>query len=673
MTVPRRPVATTQPSDAPRLGVVLAVLAVGLLVVAAPRPTVDIDSVGWTVVAAALHDIAVVALVLWGSLATGWLVLRSLRLPSLDPILDLAGCMLVGAGVWAGVLMAQGLAGAFDSVAVVLTSCAVFAVAVPGAHLWGLGARSKDGWVRLAHIARLGSIGKIALGLTAIGSVMLVLLALTPSLHWDAAMYHLDLPAEWLERGRVFVPVDNLHAAYTGIPHMAYSFLLSLGAIHAPALLQASFGLATVLAAGALAAACISSEAAPWAMILMWCSTAFVLVVSTALIDGLVVLLVALGLAYLVAFFEGEPRAAGGVVLLAAAAIAFKYQAVPYVVGMLVVLGAGALVRRYRMDLRSTAMATLVGIGLAAPFVAKNVLLFGDPVYPFIGGTLLPPWLVELSGETGRVYAAPVAGILGAAREPFNLSDWAFRPEMLSAERLGYLQGIPLVYLLGLAAPFTARGRRALLTVGGPVVIGMALVLLVSPRTNLRYLLPYVVAFSVVGAAGAVNISGRLGSRSVWVLLLVAALGLIPTARYAIDSLGSAGGLAAAVGAESEAEWLERPEHQEERRVRLAGPELAARYPGETILLFEGRGWFFPGTALQDNVMTNQPYLLRVLDGECRRPTGPTHVLVNERARDLLYARGGAPDWADEWPAFVDRCLEIVAVEDGYTLYAFAR
>src|SRR6266480_937055 len=59
--------------------------------------------------------------------------------------------------------------------------------------------------------------------------------ALTPPTDWDALMYHLRVPQQFLERGSIYLTEDNAHWAFVSLPHMLYLPLLALGAPDPPA------------------------------------------------------------------------------------------------------------------------------------------------------------------------------------------------------------------------------------------------------------------------------------------------------------------------------------------------------------------------------------------------------------------------------------------------------
>lgn len=166
---------------------------------------------------------------------------------------------------------------------------------------------------------------------------------------------------------------------------------------------------------------------------------------------------------------------------------------------MLPVLGALAalaLWRRRRAHAAAFALALAVACALAAPFWARNAVLFGSPVYPVFGRDL-DPRLLELN----------VRGFTPGWRRFFAgaLAD------------AGWV--VPALLAAGLAVAAAARRTFAhLLLAGG------ALLLALAPRVPMldsRHVIPLVAALVVLAA---VTVAGALGRAAAPRRLLLAAL-----------------------------------------------------------------------------------------------------------------------------------------------------
>jgi hypothetical protein len=275
-----------------------------------------------------------------------------------------------------------------------------------------------------------------------------------------------------------------------------------------------------------------------------------------------------------------------------------------------------------------------------------------------------------VAGEQSPVRGAIEYPVLTQARANFNVKDWILAPGRLTAEGTGHLQGFPVIYLAAFMAGWSSRGRRAVVSTIGPTAAAIGIILLVSPATNLRYLLPYVAAFSICAALGLGVLIQRFGPRGLAIASLLVGVGLVPVVQSLVDPIGANGGIAVALGIESLEDWLERPGNEQHRAVRTIGAILEETGATQTILLFEGRGLHFPTPVLQDNGMHNWPHLLDAMEESCLGQRHATHIVVNDSARDALVANGArATRWA-EWEDFEARCLRYQLSVDGYSLYA---
>lgn len=70
---------------------------------------------------------------------------------------------------------------------------------------------------------------RVAILATGLVAVFLLVLSSAPPTDWDALMYHLQVPREFLEAGRIYLPRDNLNVTFVGLAHMLYLPLLAAG------------------------------------------------------------------------------------------------------------------------------------------------------------------------------------------------------------------------------------------------------------------------------------------------------------------------------------------------------------------------------------------------------------------------------------------------------------
>src|SRR5256885_13224719 len=94
---------------------------------------------------------------------------------------------------------------------------------------------------------------RLSLSVFLVIALVVITGALTPPTDWDALMYLLRVPQQFLEHGSIYLTEDNAHWAFVSLPHMLYLPLLALGTPAGPALVSALCTLGLALAAFAFA------------------------------------------------------------------------------------------------------------------------------------------------------------------------------------------------------------------------------------------------------------------------------------------------------------------------------------------------------------------------------------------------------------------------------------
>jgi len=622
-------------------------------------------------------DLGAVATLLAVCAAVGLEILARLHVRH-DSALDaLLFALTLGAGVVATVLLALGLGGLLGGPAGPL---AVLLCAGIGARQW----RRLPGLLlgALRSVAGNGGRARVAI-LTVSGAAasFVFLLAIAPPVGWDALMYHLRVPAQFLQRGRIFLPDDNLHVAFVGLPHMLYLPLLRIGSVSAPAVLNAAMTVVLALAVFSLASRFWGGASGIASLLLLWTSPIILLVGGTARID------VTLGVFLLLAHYalllalrrEGDPANVYVAALLMGFALATKLHALLY--GAALAPLALAVLFQQTGSLGRAAVRFALCMALvilaAAPYLAKNVVLLGAPLYPFFTTPMLEPWLVPVFHQTAVPPGAAAGAFeaLAQVRRSFNLADAFLHPGRLTIEREGAFWYASPAFLLLLLWP-ALRRDRTLAWLGVPAV-GYAVVLLGAfPRTNLRYLIPSVAPLTVVAAVIVVLVGGRAVPRRVLGLAgtLAAALALGPSLATASVWLSRTKLLGYAAGRTSAEEFLAT--HRASaispywQVVRFANDSLPAS--SRVLELFEGRAYYFRRAVLADPRLSNWPLLGGTsAPDSCLHSLGVTHVLIGEGAIGYYVGRGLRPDAIrlDALERFKSRCLRPLYSAPGLTLY----
>lgn len=311
--------------------------------------------------------------------------------------------------------------------------------------------------------------------------------ALAPSdmLDWDSLAYHLAVPKLWIQAGKIeYVPTihhSNFPFAFDSLYILGLQLGHSAGA-KAFTIWAALYGLCAVFG---MVRRCTGSAVAPWVAVAAVASCPVVLwECGSGYIDvahGL-----AAGLATLyIAEYVARPSASrlGLACALVGCATASKYTGLQTLVILAMILFiAGA----WRRDFRSALVAptVLVAFGLLAcsPWLARNVVNTGNPVYPFLyekfGSPKWDQWRADIYrdeqqsfgiGRTprGRDVRTLPAAVLGMATEPGRYINP--RPDLGQGFPTGAVGFVPFA-VLGLWMATQKRDVR-----GGVILAAVAM------------------------------------------------------------------------------------------------------------------------------------------------------------------------------------------------------
>ena len=534
---------------------------------------------------------------------------------------------------------------------------------------------SRDAWREFTDTAG----GPVTLVLITIGAGML-LLAVAPPTDTDSLNYHIRVPAQFISRGRIHVPEDNLHVAWIGLAHFLWLPLLTFGAWSGPAVGSVLLAVLLVFAVSSAAARLLSSKAGRFAPLVLLGSAMLLLVSITPKIDG--ALAMYLFLAQYALLRADDTSGSVGPWLTTAAillglAVGIKLLALPFLLSLTPVLlfmstrwPRGARVRRL-------ALFGLVVAISAMPWLVKNQVLVGAPFYPRLAAPRVPPWVEGVYAQAGLPSSAPSTTVraLATVRDPFNLVDWFLTPERLTPESEGRYYGANPLFLVLIPGLLLLR-RRPFAMLLGAAVLYIGIVVLLAPRLNLRYLVPIIPALAICSAEViAVGLQGvRPKLMRLALVGIVAILALHGTARALERKISERPALRHAAGLLSRRDYRLLSRDVEIEPYARMTTHMNTVLPGDArvLLLFEARGHGFTARVIQDNSLANWMLLQpavgppRCLDG-----TGITHVLVGVSTLRYFVSRGFDPKiigW-DKFPQFAERCLVLVDAQSDALLY----
>lgn len=222
--------------------------------------------------------------------------------------------------------------------------------------------------------------------------------SLLPSTDFDVKAYHLVGPKEWFQAGRITFLDNNV---YTSFPFLTEMLLLSTMVLSgdwwtgglAGQLVLASFGAYAAIVVFQIASR--FSRAAGWLAALSYVTTPWAVRISIiAYVEGALAAYLAATLAAFLWSRQGEAGRASWTAIcgfLAGSAASCKY---PGVISALIPFGLAVVVeglqsspgRRLRSALTQGAVFSAAGLMAFGPWLLKNLVQTGNPVYPLLWG-----------------------------------------------------------------------------------------------------------------------------------------------------------------------------------------------------------------------------------------------------------------------------------------------
>lgn len=573
----------------------------------------------------------VLALLLAGGL--GRKVLRWFRLEGLSPLEEVVFSLPLGLGILAYAVMALGLVGVLQPWAILVL------LAVAGACTWpewtqivgGLSGCTKAGgelW------RRAGLWERLVLVMTGLILVLTLLQALAPPWEYDALMYHLQGPREFLAAGRILLLPDNWPANYPLTIQMLFTVGLAFGSSTFAKLVHLVYG--ALLPLGVLAFARRYLQSVPG-----W--------VAAAILVGIPIYPIWAGLAYADiawALYEflglyacslwvetNRRRWLGLSGLVIGLALGSKYLAL----GGAAVLGLWVLWRGRAHGWKAAlASATVFGgtaLLVGSPWYVKNWLWAGNPVFPwFFGGA---GWTAERVDWIRTYHGSFSAG--------HRLWDYLLLPWNLYArhERFGTFKGsieVPsLLFPLALLYPWTRRSRP-MNDVAWITLLRFGVWALGSQQT--RHLLPVFPGLSLLTAQVLTGLAGRPSLRR-WGRILTTGLtaGMVAaTLLYSIFFFMDIRPLRVVSGLESKDRFLRRVVH-DYAAVQYVQAHLSAQE--RAMLMWDAQAFYCDERCLPDAEHSLWTRLaladLRVSSVAARlRGRGVTHLLFSVPDVDFI-------------------------------------
>lgn len=532
-------------------------------------------------------------------------------------------------------------------------------------------------WQQIDHEPLPGLVRILPVSIIILAACQL-LFALAPPLGFDALTYHFAIPQAYIAQGQINYIPELMFWGMPQLNEMLFTLLMLAGGVPAAAVLSWLVGLLSLAGVWDLSRAHFGQPAA-------WIGAAGLLAGETLILSlgsGYVewaTILYGLGMLAALSAWKQKNSTAALVFagLCAGLALSSKYTAG---VGLLGGLAVVALFSgNFRSIIRNTWLFGLPAVLVFAPYLVKNFLATGNPVYPLIFPTLhfdstrmafynfaphqqdwsrllLLPWLATVLGvEKGAAYSASIGPIL-LAFSPLAGLFWRQQRE--------------------------ASPQRNLLAVAAVVLVSGFLVWAVGSQfrgllVQTRLYMVIFPAWAVLAAAGFAAIADlktgqvRFGN----VAAALAALAMIFAMYETVNRTLDADAAGAALGLRNEASYLER----NLGAYAHALDAMRALPDGSRVLmLWETRGFYCEPRCDSDEIIDRWFHDWRTAGSvetvlEWWRASGYTHLLV--RTDGMTFVRTedkAAPYIPSDWVA-LDQLLSRLPVTEtpgsAYTLY----
>jgi hypothetical protein len=217
--------------------------------------------------------------------------------------------------------------------------------------------------------------------------VLNLLASVVPEIFYDSLVYHLAIPQLYLHRGAIVATPENV---YSGLPfalQMLYGWALSLSGENLAVLVHGAFGAATAWGLWMFSRRYASARAGVYAVLMFYVCPITVYAGWHCGVDlgaSFYILIALYAIFRSFDQFEESSARSWDVIagVLAGCATSVKYNVWP--VAAALVVGHFILSLRSGRTYRGTARMSIAAAVMLAPWLIKNAVFFGNPIYPFL-------------------------------------------------------------------------------------------------------------------------------------------------------------------------------------------------------------------------------------------------------------------------------------------------
>jgi hypothetical protein len=511
----------------------------------------------------------------------------------------------------------------------------------------------------------------IALGLTAC-----LVSCLAPLTANDSMVYHLNIPRIYLDQGGL---ARLSHNVYANMPHNGeILFTLSYAAAGETGARLFYFAV-LLLAGGAVFSLARRFTGRLPAVIATACFLVQPLILDHRVVGNVDALLAFYYVAAIILALDVHKRGSGlgsfiMLGILAGFMLGIKYTALFPCLTLLLLLGWSG---KSRARASSVGAAALVAMLVFAPWLVKNTVHTGNPVYPVLETFFDGANWDEIQARQLMAWQRS----MGDGRGLASYLLLPFKVSLLGKPGLNYTRfdgTLTPVFLCLLPFALFRRKRTTTLFL---VMATAGFVFWAATSLQLRFLIPTLALTSVIAAAGISNILEWTGRRKALPVLILLALimvsGLLLPDQYGRPFISASLGdrLAVVTGVETRQAHLER-NVQPFSMFEHINSSLPARTP--VFMIWENRGYYLDRPYYADSFFEASSVMRLVAKsgdpqtlGRRIASMGFTYVLVNEHLGRFFSQRYSPRDRA-VLQGLIDGHLEAIHSSNGLTLYTLS-
>jgi Dolichyl-phosphate-mannose-protein mannosyltransferase len=379
-------------------------------------------------------------------LSVGHSLTKRFSLQFVNSAEHLAFSFFLGAGVVGLLVLLMGLLGLLRSWAIL--ALLLVALLLTARDLPQL-------WQSLIRATQTAFEAKLATGVLIVFVALLVLRTLAPPFVADELIYHLPVPLQFVQAGRVFPSYDNSLGNMPFLVHMIYAVFLLAGSDVAAKLFSLFLAIATAVLLYAFCCRFIARQVGVIALFAFFASGMIVELAITTRIDvSLAGMLFACTYA-MINYLSTRSRAWLWLsAVFAGFSLGIKHTAALWIflVGILYLVETIRSRESISKVLQYGVIYTFLALAVASPWYIKNAVWFDNPIYPFVTGEVAafgPNGIRYFNAEDERkldahfeaarkampdVVAAQQQELADAAnrrvgRHPMRLWEFFFRPQ----------------------------------------------------------------------------------------------------------------------------------------------------------------------------------------------------------------------------------------------------